>query len=793
MHIFPVTVEIDEHPVSLAAVQFSPEQTIEMLFDNIYTGFPEIRMQASALVLRPDVRDQFAASDLISVCEGNGTGQSAMLNAIAEAIADPEVHFGRFRSLPVHILHTEDFQPVLSANINPLSNSHDLIEEHLALPISLDEIREAEMRFLVEKSRAFLPPIEGTYYLAPSNKPARSFLRVGNIQYSRQSIDAVTFWLLPHLKHSKAILADTWSLSSIAMNASRVLAHLRDERPVPVEMLSQYQDASQDRQAALMEILDRLVDEVEQTVPGMAEHDALAEADVDLAMPVTCLMSATQSGSLVEVLKDQKELSGLNIDFAFVALFSLGKTGQLPVLCDMSDDPGFAKIEDHEIAELAPIRVDPQVYFPLRYLNVELTPMVAEADVFRPFLDVVLGHGILSVHRDQATDGLTRHHGIHVDMERLFALPAFVEQFKVRLATLNPVPTVILAPLHAAAKMLADLAADLLKGINGSCPTIVRHTSLELRAEGATAEYDAQVRAELTNVPAKAAILVLDDCYITGARMTGYQTRLRQLAVQARLHYLVGLARPDNGNKWELFRRRVSYRAKQDRQQHTSNTVDAVFNVCLPNWQDRNCPWCREAAFYESCKPESDDAEFPNFMVERQAMLTDRDTGLRDNLFFVLDGAAPLKLHSGSIFTDENCNCSQAEIFTAVAASLQHLRVTGGGRPPLGPRRYPVATVIQSSNYLHEMYTDSILRASILRGAGLEELVYTDPDKERDRSDYISTIIASTEADKNDLRAEIIVAHALHKCTVVESLEPPVSAEEAREFLGIARSVAKPG
>ena len=789
MHIFPVTVEIDDHPVSLVAVQFSSEQTIETLFEGIYTGFPEIRMQASALVLRPDVRDQFAESDLVLACEGKVTGQSAMLNAIAEAIADPDLHFGRFQSLPVHILHTDDFQPVLSENINPLCNSHELIEEHLALPVAIDEIRDTEMRFLVEKSRAFLPPIEGAYYLAPSNKPARSFLRVGNVQYSRHSIDAVTFWLLPHLKDSKAILADTWSLSSIAMNASRVLAHLRDERPVPVEMLSQYQDASQDRQAALMEILDRLVDEVDQA----SEQGGPEASGIEYPIAVSCLMSATQSGSLVDVLKDQKELSGLNIDFAFVALFSLGKTGQLPVLCDMSDDPDFAKIEDEEIAELAPIRVDPQVYFPLRYLNVELTPMVPDAEAFRPFLDLVTGHGILSVHRDQATDGLTRHHGIHVDMESLFALPAFAEQFEARLVALDPIPTAILTPLHSAAEILAELAANILNMANGKRPTIIRHTSLELREDGATADHDAQVRAELTSVPAESAILVLDDCYITGARMAGYQTRLRQLAVQARLHYLVGLARPDNGDNWKLFRRRVSYRAKQDRQQHSSNTVDAVFSVCLPNWQDRNCPWCREAAFYESCQPESDDAEFPNFMVERQAMLADRDAGLRDNLFLVLDGVPALKLHSGSIFTADNSICSQAEIFTAVAAALQHLRVTVGGRPHLGPRRYPIATVVQSSNYLHVMYTDSILRASILRGAGLEELVYTDREKEQERTNYISTIMTSTEADKSDLRAEIIVAHALHKCTVSEGVEPAALADEAGELLKIARSAAKPG
>lgn len=665
MHIFPVTVEVDENPLSLVVVQFSPEQSVETLFESIYNGSPEIRMQANAIILRPDVRDQFAASELVSACSGRLIGQSAMLNAIAEACADPKTHFDRFQSLPIHILHTDDFQPVLSGNINPLSTSHDLVQEHLALPIAVDEIRDAEMRFLVEKSRALLPPIEGAYYLAPSNKPARSFLRVGNVQYSRHSIDAVTFWLLPHLKGAKAILADTWSLSSIAMNASRVLARLRGEQPVPVEMLSQYQDASQDRQAALMEILDRLVDEVEQTQDGSGS-DA---SEIDDAIEVSCLMSATQSGSLVDVLKDQKELSGLNIDFAFVALFSLGKTDQLPALCDMSDDPGFTKIEDQEIAELAPIRVDPQVYFPLRYLNVELTPMVPDAEPFRPFLDLVMGHEILSVHRDQSTDGSTRHHGIHVDMERLFALPAFIEQFENRLVALDPVPTVILTPLHPAAEVLADLAVDILNRTNGISPAVIKHNSLELREDGATAEYDAEVRSALTSVLPESAVLVLDDCYITGARMTGYQTRLRQLAVEARLHYLVGLARPDKVGNWELFKRRVGFRAKQDRQRHICNTVEAVFSVCLPNWQESHCPWCREASFYGSSIPERNGAEIPKFIADRQAVLADRDAGLRDNVFFVLYGAPQLRLHSGSIFTADNSNCSQAEIFTAVAAA----------------------------------------------------------------------------------------------------------------------------
>ena len=790
MHIFPVTLEIDDHPVSLTVVQFSGEQTIETLFDTVYNGFPDERMQANAFILRPDVRDQFSPSDLIDACNGKAVGGSALLNAIADAIAEPDVHFARFQSLPIYILYANDFEPVLSANINSQSKAQELIEEHLKLPLAIDEIRDAEMRYLVEESRAILPPVEGSYYLAPSNKPSRSFLRVGNVQYSRQSIDAITFWLLPDLKQSRAILVDTWSLSSIAMNASRVLAFLRGERPVPVEMLSQYQDASQDRQAALIETLDRLVGEAYPFNPVIAscEQDEAKPVEIEPLLPVTCLVSATQTGSLVKVLKDQKELSRLNIEFAFVALFSLGKTGQLRALCDMSSDPAFAKLEDEEIGDLTAIPVDPQVYFPLRYLNIELTPLADDAAPFWPFLEMVMGHDILSVHRDQPTDGTSRHHGVHVDMERFFALRSFREQFEARLVALEPTPAVILTPLHPAAETLAQLAANILEKRKGKRPTLVKHTSLELRETGATAEYDAEVRALLVGVPATSAILILDDCYITGARLIGYQTRLRQLSVSARLHYLVGLARPANDGVWELFKRRGSYRAKTDRAQHANNSVEAVFTVCLPNWQGANCPWCREANFYEQCAPEVEDSMLPPLILKRQAMLADRDTGLRNDLFFVASDLNPLKLFSRSVFAPETCN--QAEVFVAAASALQHLRVVKGARQVLGPRRYPIATVIEGKNYLHDMYTDSILRASILRGSALEELVYTDSEKEKYRTELITAIMTSAHSDVNDLSAELILAHALNKCTIDDSFDVLDLPDDLRFFLESARLAA---
>ena len=279
MHIFSVTLEREEPPVSLLVAQFSGEQSIEVLLEQIYNGYADQRLRASGLVLRPDVRDQFATDAINSACSGEAPSDSPFLSALAVASTEPSEHFGRFAELPIFVLHADDCAPKLGRNVNPLATPTALMQAHLAHPETVADIRVAEMRFLVGRSRAFLRPVEGSYYVPPSHRPARSFLRVGNIQYSRQAIDAVTFWLLPSLHRCKAILVDTWSLSSVAFNASRVLASIRGEGPVPVEMLSQYQDSSDERQAALIEVLDRL-----------AFDGGVDLYDDDL--PVTCIVSA---------------------------------------------------------------------------------------------------------------------------------------------------------------------------------------------------------------------------------------------------------------------------------------------------------------------------------------------------------------------------------------------------------------------------------------------------------------------------------------------------------------------
>jgi len=277
----------------------------------------------------------------------------------------------------------------------------------------------------------------------------------------------------------------------------------------------------------------------------------------------------------------------------------------------------------------------------------------------------------------------------------------------------------------------------------------------------------------------------LDDCFITGARMVGYQTRLRQLSVKARLHYLVGLARPDNPHRWRDFKGKLQHRLPKDRHHFENNTISAVLEVCIPNWQEGRCPWCQEELLYQRLQQSGEGLS--GYISERQRLLANKHDGLRDNLFFGEETLDQIKLFSGSIFAVEGCN--QAEVFASVAASIQNLRThSTGDAPVLGPRRYPVATVLDHDHYLRRTYTDSILRASFLRGATWEELVYPDDKQEEQRTGLISELLRATAPDVCNLRLEILLAHAMNKCYISKEIEPSELSPTANELLALIRS-----
>ncbi|TAY14018.1 hypothetical protein [Rhizobium leguminosarum] len=772
MHIFEARLERVEPAATLVVVQVSGEHSIQRILELLYNTYTN-RAQASAFVFRPDVRDAFSGDEIAIAMSGAYTGSSQFLNALSLAYQTPDSTFARFFEKPMFVLHADDFKPRLSENINPLLQTPPEVQVHLERAELLDDLRDAEMRFLMSESGAILPPVENTVYDNPSGSAARSFLRVGNIQYSRLAIDAVTFWLLLYVRDCEAILVDTWSLSSVAMNVSRVLATLRASKPVPVEMLSQYQDKSPERRAALTEILDRLVSEANTGSSG--------------PLKVVCLVSVTHTGSLVGVLKEQIEVSRRMIALEFVALFRLGTAENLNTLCDLSMDAGFQKLAENEITGRASIPIDEKIYFPVRFVTVEHEVRIAQAEPFAPFLELVGGSDVITSHRNQIDDGKRRHHAIHLDTVKLAALAGFQDKFRDALKALDPPPSIILAPGHAAAAAMSSFACNTIAQIHGTHPEAITHANLDLKTTGLSATQDMAIRDKLVALPATSSILILDDCFVTGARLSGYQSRLRYHDIKARLHYMVGVARPDNPTTWADFQKKVGFRVVSDQQVYRRNTVRSLFDVIIPNWQEVKCPWCREKLLYE--RLESRGKVLPSSYRDRHLELADEDSGLRDNLF-VGFGSSPLKLYSRSILAPETSN--QAEVFTAVAAAIQQLRVVAQGEKPLlGPRRHPISTVLKADTYLLNIYTDSVIRASFLRGADWQELVYEDKVREAERSKYVEEIISSKSTDVRNLSVELLLAQGVDKCTVTEQAVRAAAHPDVSELFELVRSARR--
>ncbi|MDB5692674.1 MAG: hypothetical protein JWO81_1737 [Alphaproteobacteria bacterium] len=781
MHVFTADLQAGDGTIPVLVAQHSAGQSLEALFEALYTDYAEARLGAAWVVLRPDVRDRFPASSITSAIaptDDSDLSDSPFLTALREARADPEIAFARLLDTPVVVLHADGDELRVSGNVNPAAPDVSFAERGVDEGAILSALRAKEMSCLVERSRALLPVIPGSFYRAPSNRLARAFLRVGNIQYSRHAIDAVCFWLLPYTHGCEAVLVDTWSISSIAFDLASLMAALRGGSPIPVEMLSQYQDRSPERMALAAEALDRI----------SAELGAGASAAEDgPPVKVACILSATHSGSLVEVLQGLVEMSEFGLELSFVALFQMGTDLGIPSLSDISDTPEFRPLTPGEEESRTVVDIDPRSYFPLSHADVELCVRVRHAQAAKAFMDVFSGKDVISVHRDHKTDGPTRHQAFHVDTERLVATDAFREGTAAKLLALVPHPSLIVTPAHAAAHALGAFASAVLSG-NGPVPHY-EHSTLSLRGTEPERASDEALRAMLLELGPEDAILVLDDAFITGSRLSGYQNRLRAMSCRARVHYHVAVARPSDPAAWNQARSMLSWRGPADRSSFPTNTVDATFEICLPNWQERECPWCAEQRLYDAIVARGQ--VLPSFFAARRARLVEgRERGLTMDAALQDGCTPPMRLERSSIFAPEGA--SQAETFAALASAFQIMRtVEEADLPRLGPRRHPLSTVLKSTEYLRDTYTDSILRAAFLRGAAPDELVYADAAHDWERQSLVHAIVSDQAAHVSDVAHELVLAAALGKGDLseaaLEALNQHTGRREAVAVLGVTR------
>ena len=677
------------------------------------------------------------------------------LQFLCEKPNDLKDAFVRFPNRPVHLLFSHDYGHFLSANLNPTSTINPLDRQDVNSGNIIRTIRTAEIDAIVEAGRARFPAIPGMAYEAPSGHLVPSFLRIGNIQRSRAAVDAIFFWLLPYLKGCSGIITDTWSIGSIALNASRRLSSYRApfQRPCPVEMVSSYLDGSEESATEAADHIERLL-RITSNSPKEGQEER----------KVIFLMSAINTGELharTSKLLDDRRIDPENV--LFVSLFNLGiSQSTIPCIADWSAHAGhgaFAPIHLSGPTErLDTIKIDPQTYFPTSYKDILHGVREKEVENFREFLDRYPDLSAIRVHRNVTNDGATRHHAISIDTVALCAHAKFQERLTDKLTNLEPPPRLIITPAHDAGNILAGCALEVLRKREPHVQHVM-HADLVL-TDDRIAE-NTRILDLINGIDDHSSILILDDAFISGRRLNHYQLALRHVAFRGRFHYLVAVARPEALSAWEYRCRMLKARPPNSPYAKEGNTVSAVEAFALPDWNEEKCPWCNELRAYQTFSNREGQRRLSLTLRNRRQLLErSMHAGLTNDLFLTPQTVPNLSFTRDSKFAA--LGTSQASVFASVASGVQTLRTPDYEnrvkRPALGPRHYPVATVLNYDEYLFGTYSDSLLRACLLRAARDYELVYTDVNEERKKTERAIQLMTSMLPIENDVSAEIIIA-----------------------------------
>jgi hypothetical protein len=763
--------------------------SFEEVLEQIYKTESKTLAISQILIARSPVATQIDPSVVRDLIAGRLQEIPRELAFLCSRPQDIDNVFARFPGRSVHLLFSHNHIHYLSANINPTSTINPLDQSEAIRNKAIRAIREIEIEVIVEAGRARFPAIPGVLYEAPNGRLVRSFLRIGNIQRSRAAVDALFFWLLPHLRDCAGIITDIWSIGSIALNASRRLSsyHFPLRAPCAVEMVSSYLDGSQESAAEAADHISRLL------------RLASPASDSKVLRPtVVFLMSAISTGeyhSRTRKLLDHRGTESERV--RFVSLFNLGiNRTSVPCLVDWSKDAGrgeFAAVDPTKIkGHFDTIKIDPQTYFPTSYEDVHHVIREKEILEFRQFLDRYSDISAVKVHRTVTDDGALRHHAISIDTVTLCGHLEFQKRLRDKLLRLEPPPRLVITPVHAAGKILADTTKQIL---HERAPGIdhIMHPDLVLTDD--RIGENKHLLDLINGIDDQSSILILDDAFISGRRLNHYQQALRHVEFRGRIHYLVGVARPSAMSLWEYRCRMLRSRSVGSRYADEGNTVSAIEAFALPDWDEDKCPWCKELQVYQIYANRPKHARLSSVLrTRRQYLEQSMHAGMSSELFLKPPNVDTLSFTRDSKFAP--LGSSEASVFASVASGIQALRSpeyqSRSDKPALGTRHYPVTTVLDHKEFLFGTYTDSLLRASFLRAARDYELVYANQSEERQKTECAIQLLTSTSPIENDLSAEIIVAWLANKFpelslsedSVIKALKRLALAEIFGDLLG---------
>lgn len=566
----------------------------------------------------------------------------------------------------------------------------------------LEEIRRADFLDVLERfdGEGLHMAGDGMHYQTPSGKHTKAFLRLADVVHSFGQLDRISYWLLEKLNRVKAVLVDNWSLASIILYSQIPL-----DKKIRFDCLHQHLNSNVEDARKIVKKLFRDLEKDDYvllfvSVNTSGEHYAALNYMCNEVRPDLNYISA----SAYQMPYNEKDSNHSPEIFC--------KLDNKAMLTYTKQDCPHCKNKDNLLY------IDERYYYPKP--NKE-TPILLPAEpkeyseIHSHFEIISKIDKALCIHRDDPHDENTpRHHAFYINVVKLVEDDSFKEKFIEKwkeLKNKHDDPDVIIHPPHTAAKKLLELIEDQW---NGKKKVIAEHRLDEL------------CEKNKNDLKSCKHICILDDVVITGGRIKAYvediRAELSSIALSLEnLSVLVAVQRTENENKIIELKDGVLSK-KHD----WCSELYAATKIFLPNWDEKSCPWCREAEIWAKAGDLYPFDE-PSYFNSRRAALNLHDTcGITVSPIPKFDPDSVQKLGAGSPLGKSGMGeiIEEMPLLFKIAVLLQIIRFDKDPKKRLA-RKFEINNVLDCKNVLacgegnsmFERYSEPLIQACLLRCA----------------------------------------------------------------------------
>lgn len=705
------------------------ERRVRVATDQVYESRRDDKEMMGRLQPGPHLTTNFGITDHLVIRLDPRVNWSDLVDQVELVRRSLSSQISRVPDLEVWLLYSADYK------IHFTQLTSHLVRSAEGQSLLLKGLREAELEAMLEDEQVVYHHNRAAIFRLPSGELSDYFLRLGNLQRRRDVLDAIVFWALPNLSDFTHVVAETWSISTLAAFLSAFLARY-DRRRTKVEWsyLGAYLPSSTDEQARVSALL----------------REVRAEGG-----KLLLLISASATGrlrdyflALLEKLEDSRLGLPRGDTLTLISVRRGHEHGNVVLDATQFLEATGLKgaLEESLDSTQHVIEINSETYFPdYRMREVENFSALDDPGPTRKFFETYSGHAIFSVCRSGKTRLPGRHHAFHVDFARLIHHPAFASELRARILEIGAIDHLV----HRS----DDHSHRFLDLFNQVYLDALGDNAFEVHAVNSFGEVSTRGKISELLTDASNSVVVLDPVFITGGHVRDLAIAVRrnvalQRPVLARLRHLVGLFRPETEVKSKYgrdFYPRMSNHAGFDAQ------MVCVEEVLLPNWGKDDCPWARERRKHEQLYQDSSLAPAERVYIESRMREIDSGmaSGLRGSaVFFRRYPTDTFSFFHGSFFLDSkkvvernaqwgiklNDDCvDHADLACAVAAAFQQWREKNKRRRPAF---YQVRTLPSIEKIKAEIAADQngfnepALRAAIWRCLRLSEIAVDRKDND---------------------------------------------------------------